>query len=215
MAHIIIKNVGSIKEVKLSPKKVNVLMGPQSSGKSTIAKILCHCQWIEKQTFSNFNDIKNILLLEKNFYASLVKYHRLEDYFNSKSKIEYKGEFLTIKYDHSKKQAEYTIDGRKEYYYPKISYIPSERNLVAAIPNLNKYNESNDVIMYFLYDWNSAKSEIREQSDRNIRKVRATALKKIHNALLKVLLNRKEKGYPLTMEEKQLIEKALDDSKSS
>ena len=48
---------------------------------------------------------------------------------------------------------------------------------------------------------------------KQIRKVRATALKKIHKALLKVLLSRKEKGYPLTMEEKLFIEKALDGSK--
>lgn len=164
MAHIIIKNIGPIKNIKLDLNKVNVLMGPQSSGKSTIAKILCHCQWIEKQTFANIRDIDRILLLEKNFYASLVKYHRLKDYFNAKSKIEYKGDFLTIKYDHSKKEADYVIDGKNGYNYPKITYIPSERNLVAAIPNLNKYNESNDVVMYFLYDWNSARNEIREQS---------------------------------------------------
>ena len=60
-----------------------------------------------------------------------------------------------------------------------------------------------------------ALGKIREQSDRNIRKVRATALRKVHKAMLKVLLSRKEKGFPLTMEEKQLIEKALDDSKGS
>ncbi len=60
-----------------------------------------------------------------------------------------------------------------------------------------------------------ALGEIREQSDRNIRKVRATVLKKIHKALIKVLLSRKEKGVPLTMEEKQLTEKALDGSKGS
>ena len=60
-----------------------------------------------------------------------------------------------------------------------------------------------------------ALGKIREQSDRNIRKVRATALKKIHKAFLKVLLSRKEKGYPLTMEEKLFIEKALDGSKGN
>ena len=60
-----------------------------------------------------------------------------------------------------------------------------------------------------------ALGEIREQSDRNIRKVRTTALKKIHKALLKVLLNRKSIGVPLTMEEKLFIEKALDGSKDS
>lgn len=164
MAHIVIKNIGPIKNIKLDLNKVNVLMGPQSSGKSTIAKILCHCQWIEKQTFANIRDIDKLLLLEKNFYTSLVKYHRLKDYFNTKSKIEYKGDFLTIKYDHLKKEADYVIDGKNGYNYPKITYIPSERNLVTAIPNLNKYNESNDVVMYFLYDWNSARNEIRELS---------------------------------------------------
>ena len=83
---------------------------------------------------------------------------------------------------------------------------------------LNKLSDDHKEIIFNTIVRNmstKALSEIREQSDRNIRKVRATALKKIHNALLKVLLNRKEKGYPLTMEEKQLIEKALDDSKSS
>ena len=36
MAHIIIKNIGPIKEVELDLNKINVFMGPQSSGKSTI-----------------------------------------------------------------------------------------------------------------------------------------------------------------------------------
>ena len=39
MAHIIIKNIGPIKHVELDLNKINVFMGPQSSGKSTIAKL--------------------------------------------------------------------------------------------------------------------------------------------------------------------------------
>jgi hypothetical protein len=39
---------------------------------------------------------------------------------------------------------------------------------VAAIPNLKKYNDSNDVILYFMYDWFTSRSEIREQSFANI-----------------------------------------------
>ena len=49
MATITIKNVGPIKEAELTLNKVNVFMGPQSSGKSTIAKIISYCTWVEKR----------------------------------------------------------------------------------------------------------------------------------------------------------------------
>ena len=111
---------------------------------------------------------------------------------------------------------------RKGDYIDVIFHCPFELNELVTDGDLSKilYKLSDDhkeIIFNTIVRNMSTKalSEIREQSDRNIRKVRTTALKKIHNALLKVLLNRKEKGYPLTMEEKQLIEKALDDSKSS
>ena len=111
---------------------------------------------------------------------------------------------------------------RKGDYIDVIFHCPFELNELVTDGDLSKilYKLSDDhkeIIFNTIVRNMSTKalSEIREQSDRNIRKVRATALKKIHNALLKVLLNRKEKGYPLTMEEKQLIEKALDGSKSS
>ena len=40
MAKITIKYVGPLKEVTLDIKRINVFMGPQSTGKSTIAKIM-------------------------------------------------------------------------------------------------------------------------------------------------------------------------------
>ena len=43
------------------------------------------------------------------------------------------------------------------YEKTKNIYIPSERNFVASIPNLKRYNETNDNILSFLYDWYSAK----------------------------------------------------------
>ena len=36
---LIVKNFGPIKEVDIDLKKINVFIGPQGSGKSTIAKI--------------------------------------------------------------------------------------------------------------------------------------------------------------------------------
>ena len=67
MAHIIIKNIGPIKEVELDLNKINVFMGPQSSGKSTIAKIISFCLWVEK----NVCLFRNILKVEMNFQEIL------------------------------------------------------------------------------------------------------------------------------------------------
>ena len=90
MAHIVIKNVGPIKKAELDLNKINVFMGPQSSGKSTIAKIISYCSWYEK----------NVILtskLTKDFYKELLEFHNLEDnYFSETSYIEYKSNNIHI-----------------------------------------------------------------------------------------------------------------------
>ena len=45
---LIINNIGPIKHVDIYLNKINVIIGPQSSGKSTIAKIISFCSWLEK-----------------------------------------------------------------------------------------------------------------------------------------------------------------------
>ena len=111
---------------------------------------------------------------------------------------------------------------RKGDYIDVIFHCPFELNELVTDGDLSKIlkklcDEHKEIIFNNIVRGTSTKAlgKIREQSDRNIRKVRATALKKIHKALLKVLLSRKEKGYPLTMEEKLFIEKALDGSKGN
>ena len=111
---------------------------------------------------------------------------------------------------------------RKGDYIDAIFQCPFELNELVTDGELSKIlnnlsDDHKEIIFNSIVRGISTKAlgEIREQSDRNIRKVRATALKKIHKALLKVLLSRKEKGYPLTMEQKLFIEKELDDNKGS
>ena len=111
---------------------------------------------------------------------------------------------------------------RKGDYIDVIFHCPFELNELVTDGDLSKIlkklcDEHKEIIFNNIVRGTSTKAlgKIREQSDRNIRKVRATALKKIHKALLKVLLSRKEKGYPLTLDEKLFIEKALDGCKGS
>ena len=49
MATIQIKNIGPITDTGIIPlTSVMLVIGKQSSGKSTFLKILCFCRWMEK-----------------------------------------------------------------------------------------------------------------------------------------------------------------------
>lgn len=155
MAHIVIKNVGPIKDVELDLNKVNVFMGPQSSGKSTIAKIISYCSWYEK----------NVILLsklQKDFYKELLEFHNLEDnYFNEKSYIEYKSSNCEIIFPGKKIEnliVNVYLNANNIFKNEKIEYIPAERNFV-TIQGIGKYNETRDNVTGFLYDWFDAKRE--------------------------------------------------------
>ena len=49
MKRLIIRNLGALKDVDISFSQVNVIIGPQSLGKSTILKVASYCTWLEKR----------------------------------------------------------------------------------------------------------------------------------------------------------------------
>ena len=158
MCKLCIKHIGSINDVDVNIARFTMVIGPESSGKSTIAKLLCHCEWVEKRCFTNQDEIQKI---ESEFLSNLQNYHRMEGYIDSNSYLKYVGNYVTITLEHENVRIEINNDVVEKYLYPKICFIPSERNFAATIPNLNKYNESNDNIMYFLYDWDTARKYIK------------------------------------------------------
>lgn len=154
MSKIKIENIGPIKNVNFDLNKVNVIMGPQSSGKSTIAKIVSYCQWVEKR-FILDGDFKY------SFSEQFIIFHRVsEEYFSKDSLIEYESDYVKLSYKGVKHK--FSINkkrGNTNYTKSKNIYIPAERNFVSVIPNLGKYKESNDNIMSFLYDWYDTKKK--------------------------------------------------------
>lgn len=48
MKRLVIDNIGPVKHVELNLKRINVIIGPQSVGKSCVLKIACFCAWAEK-----------------------------------------------------------------------------------------------------------------------------------------------------------------------
>lgn len=160
MTHIIIKNIGPIKDVELDINKINVFMGPQSSGKSTIAKIISYCSWYEKNTILETRP-------HIDFYKELIEFHNLEDsYFRDESYIEYKSPNCHIVFsgvDRNNVSVEIIVGPKKVFKNEKIEYIPAERNII-AIPGIGQYTESKNNILNFLYDWFRAKRNKKEDN---------------------------------------------------
>lgn len=172
MARLIIRNIGPIRDVDIELNKVNVFIGEQSSGKSTIAKIVSFCSWLEKSV----NKDEVLFAQGKEAYRRLQYYHHIQSYFTKDSVICYLGENVTYAYhwpsdepmpypgwksvhiEHFSKEEVFMFPSSK-VINPKVIYIPAERNFVSVVPNLQKYAESDDNLMDFLLSWQEAKKK--------------------------------------------------------
>lgn len=79
MRRIIIRNIGALEDVDIRLSDINVIIGPQSLGKSTLLKICSYCAWVEKriQLSQDYSAFANSDL----FYQRLVVFHKLDHYF--------------------------------------------------------------------------------------------------------------------------------------
>ena len=80
MASLHIKKFGPVldsTDIELTP--LMILIGRQSSGKSTFMKVLCFCRWIEKKIMISTDDIINQYTHNSNFVKELKKFHRLNN----------------------------------------------------------------------------------------------------------------------------------------
>ena len=168
MAHIIIKNIGPIKEVELDLNKINVFMGPQSSGKSTIAKIISFCLWVEK----NVCLFRDTLDIELNFQKILEDYHQLHGYFDRESYIHYKTEYVVIDFRAKQERATiFTLEKKQnalDYKRSKIIYVPAERNLI-ALPYWTTFKLSDDNLKSYASDWNFVRSMFNKEIPLHIK----------------------------------------------
>lgn len=156
MRKIIIKNIGPLETVEIELAKVNVIIGPQSSGKSCVLKIACFCTWVEKkiELAQSVGDFAK----DDYFIQELTRFHKLYGYFKKDSYIGYESDYLKFSYD--AKTGKFLFDWKEkrwDYFRPKVSYIPAERNMVAAIPNWFDVKLYDDNIQSFMADWDRAR----------------------------------------------------------
>lgn len=165
MDHIIVKNLGPIRHAELDLNKVNVFMGPQSCGKSTLVKAICHCRWVEKR--ATMDKSLNEFNHGEKFLRNFMRFHKLSaEYFSDETYIHYSGTSIemTLSGRHGILQIHWKTNAETNYLNNKLIYIPAERNFVAAVPNLTKYAERKDNLLNFIYDWYDIKKYYTDSS---------------------------------------------------
>ena len=163
MATIQIKNLGPIKDTGLiNLTDVLLVIGRQSSGKSTFMKVLCFCRWIEKKIMTSFDNTIHAYTHNKRFTRDLKQFHRIDEmYFKEDTEIIYDGDVVTISLTGVDQNAKINRkqEAWEDRYNSKLSYIPAERNLVSAIQNINDTYKAKerDSIFNFIQEWYEAK----------------------------------------------------------
>ena len=163
MKHLVIRNIGPVKESEIELKRFNFFIGPQSSGKSTVVKILSTCYWLEKEVATTMNE-NNIADVDS-FVSLMEDFHKMIDYFDDDSEISFETDVISI----SLKRNAFKIRLKNQELYrrEKICYIPSERNAV-TLPELQGFEFGQTNLRSFLFDWYNAREFYGEDNKTDI-----------------------------------------------
>lgn len=174
MATIRIQNFGPIKDTGLIQlSEIMLIIGRQSSGKSTFMKVLCHCRWVEKRIMTRIDNIVQVYTHNRRFVTELKQFHRVDEmYFQDNTSIEYDGDVVSISLSGKNSNAKITRKNETwgNRYNTKISYIPAERNLVSAVRNINSAykTDDRDVLFNFILEWNEYRRDFTKNRQLNL-----------------------------------------------
>lgn len=163
MRHIHIKNFGPIQEASLDLGQVNVIIGQQSSGKSCVLKTACFCAWVEKRI--ELTQSRESFGNGSAFIDIMTEYYNMTGYIKPETYIEYESNYLKFSYDNSDKTFKMSWkSGRWNYKRSKVSYVPADRNLVAAIPSWSSLPLDKN-LLEFMSNWDKARKFIGKEEN--------------------------------------------------
>lgn len=150
MTSLHIYNIGPVTgHVNIDLKRFNFFIGPQSSGKSTIAKVISTLSWMEKESCTTLSE--EILPPGITFKDFIEDFHRIHGYIHEDTVIEYDSEYVSINYTDSKLKITLK-ENSEEYKRVKVLYVPSDRNII-TLPDIEVRNLESTNFRSFLFDW--------------------------------------------------------------
>lgn len=178
MIKLRLRNFGPIIDSgDLSISMVTMLIGPQSSGKSSVLKVLSLCSWLEKLIMTGCPKAHYDYTHYNRFVKELKNYYRLNDnYFSDNTEILYESDFILLRQIGHKRNATIAIKNNSlsRRHNSALSFIPSERNLVSAIKNVERtYRVSDfDVLYDFIYEWSKVRGKFTQTSPLRLGSIR-------------------------------------------
>jgi AAA domain, putative AbiEii toxin, Type IV TA system len=179
---LIIRNFGPITNVDLDLRKVNVLIGDQGTGKSTVAKVLRifkemidfadFSSQLDESRFGIGNEIygSNSANIESHFKLLLQQYE-LGNYFNEKTQFFYQN--LTFNFDISEKKYDCTKKLLDNTFPDSTFFIPTYRDAYVLLRNnypalLNAKATLPSLLNYFGQEFNNYRETIKEFDFREL-----------------------------------------------
>lgn len=166
MKHLVIRNFGPLQNVDIELGLVNLIIGLQSSGKTCVLRTACFCSWVEKRI---------MLLQSADYFAdgsmfidSFLGYYRMENYLKDDTVIEYSSSFVHFSFDNSKTSNKFICkfqSGSWRYCRAKVSYIPSDRNVVSLFKDYKQLPNAGSHLQDFMTEWDKARRQQASASD--------------------------------------------------
>jgi len=144
--------------LEISP--LTVFVGDQGSGKSTIAKILSTCIWIEKSLVRR--DWKAEYITKYNRFEKELDFQGIKAYLKEDSLIEYQGPAYHLIYS-SRNLVVRSRDSNGTYKFPKLMYIPAERNFVAVVGLPHRVKRLPKALYTFMEEYLDSISSLSEK----------------------------------------------------
>lgn len=114
--------------------KCSVFIGEQGTGKSTIAKLISTLLWLEKDIVQKRRDFTQFKTED---FIKLCKNQKINGYFKTETYICYQSYIFDFEY----KESKFSITQKNDlsrYNGKKIMYIPSERNLISVLEDVDE-----------------------------------------------------------------------------
>lgn len=157
MRKLTIRNIGPLKSAYVEFGRINIITGPQSSGKSCLMKILNYCLQVERQI--QIEQSPKDFQTDNNFVKKLNNFFLFDGFLSNESYISYESDYLIFSY--TGETGHFVFDfkvHRWDYLRSQFFYIPSERNLISVVSNLFDINLTNDVDLNFLSVWTRSRA---------------------------------------------------------